>query len=261
MRISNLLKQTLPFLMITAFCGCSAMLKMELKDRNESEIWQQVRDNTGHLTDFFGHTELTVESGYMGVPVEAKIYYRAPDWITLRTYGPMGLKLLEASLQKNQFQVYSVFTNEYFTGCLDSVDVSRRFKLPLPGLDLRSAWQDLFNPQKPEGTMKDLRKSGRYYILTYPINDGWREVWIDGRKMLIARENILDKEGILKYYLSYDKYKSREQVRFPRKIEMGDIDRGVKLTIATDKFKVNSDIAESDMMLSVPPEAKRMKLE
>jgi len=259
-KLSNLLKWAAPVLLAAGISGCSSMLKMELKNRPESEIWQKVRDNTGQLIDFYGHTEITLESGYMGLPIEAKVYYRTPDWITLRTYAPMGIKILEASLQKNQFQVYSVFTNEFFSGCLDSVDIASRFKMPLPGIDLRSAWQDLFNPQKPEGMMTEMRTSGRYYIMKYPAKTGFREIWIEGRKMLISRVNLLDEKGVLKYYISYDNYKGKENVKFPRKIEMGDIDRGVKLSIVTDEFEINSNVAESDMMLSVPVEAKRVKL-
>ena len=96
--------------------------------------------------------------------------------------------------------------------------------------------------------------------MTYPLEDGFREIWVNGKKMLIYRENILDADGLLKYYLSYDRYKKRNGVRFPRMIEMGDIDQGVKISIETKKFEVNSNIAESDMILSVPPEVRRIEL-
>ena len=246
--------------LIVLFNGCSVFLRTDLKDRKESEIWEVVRKNSGVVRDFYAHADLTIESGFRSIPVDIKIYFLFPDWLTFRAYGPMNLKLVEASLQKNRFQVYSLFTSEFFSGNLDSVKIGSRFKLPLPELDIRNAWQRVFNPQQPEEKLGEIRKSGKYYILTYRLENGFREIWIDGRKMLIYRENTLDSDGALKYYLSYYRYKRKDGVRFPSLIEMGDIDQGVKISIETKKFEVNSNIAESDMILSVPPEVKRIEL-
>jgi outer membrane lipoprotein-sorting protein len=194
------------------------------------------------------------------VPVEAKIFYRAPDWITIRTYGPMGIKLVEASLQKNRFQVYSLFTNEFFSGNLDSVNLATRFKLPLPNMDMRTAWQRLFNYTRPQETQIEVRNSGKFYILSYTQEQNLHEIWVDSRKMLVERENLLDSTGVLQYYTAYSRYKKRSGVRFPRHIEMGDIARGVKLKIEISDFKLNSSVSDADMMLSVPLEAKRVEL-
>ena len=249
------------FLLTTVilFNGCSIFTR-KLPERKAAEIWDKVRENTGTVVDFSAKSEVTIESGFKVIPVNAKIFFRAPDWITLRTYELIKLKLIEASLQKNNFQVYSLFTNEYFTGNLDSVDISQRFKLPLPDMDLRSAWLRLFNPLEPESKVAEVRENGNSYILVYPSGDLVREIWIDGSKMLVKRENVYNTEGSLKYYIAYDHYKKKNGVRFPRTIEMGDIDTGVRLTVETGKFEINQNVMDSDLLLSVPPSVQRIKL-
>ena len=247
------------FAALILFSGCSVFLK-KLPERKAEEIWDKVRKNTGTLVDFTAKSNLTLESGIKVIPISAQIFYRAPDWVTLKAYGPMKLKLIEASMQKNQFQVYSLFTNEFFTGNLDSVNISKRFKLPLPDLDVRSAWQRLFNPLEPESKIAEVRENKKYYILVYPTGEYTREIWVDGSKMLVSRENILDKDGILKYFIAYDLYKKKNGVRFPRSIEIGDIAMGVKLTIETGKFEINHEVMDSDMLLSVPHDAERIRL-
>ncbi len=240
--------------------GCTKFLKRELEDKKAPQIWKQVREKTGSLYDFYAKSELRIESGFRIIQVNSKIYYRSPDWITFRVFGPMNLKILEASIQKNRFQIYSLISNEYFTGNLDSVKISTRFKISLPDIDLRVAWQRLFNPQPPDQRLIQVRKSGKYYIMEYSSPKGIHEIWVDGKKMLISRENMLNQDRLLIYYIAYDEYKKKDGIRFPRRIEMGDIDQGVKLTFECTKFKVNQDITDADMMLSVPPEAKRIEL-
>ena len=239
--------------------GCSIFTR-KLSERKAAEIWDKVREKTGTVVDFSAKSDLTIESGFKVIPVDVKIFFRAPDWITLRTYGPMKMKLIEASLQKKNFQVYSLFTNEFFTGNLDSVDISKRFKLPLPDMDLRSAWLRLFNPLEPEGKVAEVREKGKDFILVYAAGEWVREIWIHGGKMLVTRENVYDASGTLKYYVTYDHYKKKNGVRFPRLIEMGDIDAGVRLTVETRKFEINQNVMDSDLLISVPPDVQRIRL-
>ena len=241
------------------FVSCTKQLK-KLPDMNEAEIWREVHSNIGVISDFKGEVELKIESGIVNVPLQATIYFRTPDWLTVRTYGPIGMKLLEASLQGEQFQVYSPFTNEYVAGSLDSVDLATAFKLPVPNLDLRSAWTRLFTLIKPANTAAEIRKSGSYYILVYATDNGFHEVWVNSKNMLIDKENLTNKEGRLQNYISLSKYKKHQGVRFPREIEIGDIAKGVKLSITTREFKVNSDLSDSEMMLSVPPNVNKTNL-
>lgn len=239
--------------------GCSKQLKI-LPEMTENEIWKQIHSKAGALQDFEGEVELEIESGILNMPLQAKIVYRTPDWLTVRTYGPIGMRLVEASLQGDQFQVYSPFTNEFISGSLDSVNLSSAFKLPIPNLDLRSAWTRLFTLVKPSDTPAEIKKSGEFYILVYTVDKGFHEIWVDSKKMLISRENLTDKEGVLLNYISFDKYKKHGGARFPRMIEIGDIHKGVKLSIKTLQFDVNCDIRDSDMMLSVPANVKRTHL-
>ena len=240
--------------------GCSYILHRPLQPLTEAEIWEQVHKNTGSVNDFNCKAQLILESGIRRIPVSAELYYRYPDWITLRTFAPMGFRIIEATLQKNRFQVYSIISNEYITGNLDSVDISSRFKLPLPSIDLRNAWKRLFNPDRPFDTPGEVKTVGRYYVLSYAHSNSIHEIWVDGRKMLVDRENVLDQEGILIYYMSYSGYKKKSGIRFPRNIEIGDIDRGVKLTIDIDKFKVNTNFSDAKMMISVPTDVNRREL-
>lgn len=241
------------------FTGCARQLK-KLPDMTETEIWKEVHSNIGVIRDFKGEVELKIESGIVNIPLKATMYFRTPDWLTVRTYGPIGMKLVEASLRGEQFQVYSPFTNEFVTGSLDSVDLATAFKLPVPNLDLRSAWTRLFTLVKPASSPAEIRKSGKYYILVYSAEDGFHEIWVNSKNMLIDRENLTDKEGKLLNYISLSKYKKRHGVRFPRQIEIGDIAKGVKLSITTTEFAVNGDISDSEMMLSVPTNVNRTNL-
>jgi hypothetical protein len=86
------------------------------------------------------------------------------------------------------------------------------------------------------------------------------EIWVNAKKMLIERENLLDSTNVIQGYFAYSRYKKKSGVRFPRQIEIGDIPRGVKLTITTRKFKVNSQLSDTDLILSVPPNANRINL-
>lgn len=258
MKIQAAVISTLCLMAVLSGCAKYAAIKFPLP--TEAEIWEEVYRNTGSIQDFQGEAELTIESGFRIIPVQAKIYFRNPDWLTVRTYGPMGLKLIEASLQSQRFQVYSPFTNEYITGSLDSVNLATTFKLPFPNLDLREAWTRLFNPTKPHNRPAEVRSAGKFYILSYEQEDIIHEIWVNSKKMLIDRENLLDSTGVMLGYMAFSKYKKRTGARFPRKIEIGDIPRGVKLTIETHKFKLNSNIPDSEMMLSVPPTADRINL-
>lgn len=245
---------------VISFTGCSSLLHKEPVKMNTEEIMKLVRERIGALTTLHSNAEITFESGFRLIPVNAKLYFTAPDWLTVRAYGPMNLKIVEFSLQKNTFQVYSLFTNEFFTGNLDSVDVSKSFKMPMPDIDLRSVYSHIFCPQDIVNARSEVRIEGKYYIISFADSNSFREVWINSRKMLIERENFLDSQKVLKYYIAFGDYKKKSGVRFPRKIEIGDIDRGVKLTIESKDFKINDSVKESDMMLSVPPDAKRMEL-
>jgi len=246
--------------MIIIVNGCSFILHRPLQPLSETEIWEQVHKNTGSISDFNCEAQLILESGIRRIPVNAELYYRYPDWITIRTFAPFGFKIIEASLQKNRFQVYSLISNEYITGNLDSVDISTRFKLPLPNIDLRNVWKRLFNPDRPYDVPAEIKRIGKYHVLSYAQGEHFHEIWVDGRKMLVNRENMLDKEGILTYYMSYSGYKKKSGVRFPRNIEIGDITRGVKLTIDIDKFKVNTHFSDAKMIISVPTDVIRKEL-
>jgi len=240
--------------------GCSYRGAQKLPQKTETEIWEEVYSRSGSIQDFEGLAELTIESGIKVIPIQARIFFKVPDWLTVRTFGPMGLKLVEASLQANKFQVYSPFTNEYITGSLDSVNLSTRFKIPFPQLDIRSAWMRLFSPKPPDEQSGIIKTERKYYILSYPSDNNIHEIWIDSKKMRISRENLLDKNGILKGYIAYSNYKKKSGVRFPRIIEIGDIPMGVKLTIDIDHFKINSSVPDSDLMLSVPANVTRVNL-
>ena len=246
--------------MIIIVNGCTFILHRPLQPLSETEIWEQVHKNTGSISDFNCEAQLILESGIRRIPVNAELYYRYPDWITIRTFAPFGFKIIEASLQKNRFQVYSLISNEYITGNLDSVDISSRFGLKLPNIDFRKAWKRLFNPDRPYNTPAEIKRVGKYYVLSYFQDEFINKIWVDGRKMLIDRENTLDQDGILIYYMSYSQYKKKSGVRFPRHIEFGDIHRGVKLTIDTIKFNVNTDFSDANMMISIPANAIRKDL-
>ena len=242
------------------FWGCASFMPKDLPERSEIDIWNTIHKNTGSITDFQCKGMLTIESGIRKIPVEAELFFRYPDWITIRTYTPIGMKIIEASLQKDQFKVYSIFTNEFFSGNIDSIDLNRRFKMSLPNVDLRNAWRRLFNPDKPYDIPAEVKKLGKYYILSYRQENIIHEIWVDGKKMLVERENVLDEDGILTSYVFYSRYKKRSGVRFPRTIEIGDINGGVRLTIEIDNFKVNSSFSDAKMMISVPADAIRIDL-
>ena len=241
--------------------GCAEKGLKKLPEMTESQIWQEVHHNVGSIQDFSGSAELTVESGIKVISIQAEVKFKMPDWLTVRTFGPMGLRLVEASLQGNKFKVYSPFTNEYITGSLDSVDLSTSFKLPFPNLDIRAAWVRLFNPSRPESAPASVRAAGKYYILSYQTTDGFHEIWVDSRKMNLNRENLLDSQGVVEGYIAYSKYMKKKGIRFPRLIEIGDIPMGVKLTIEMQKFRVNEDLADSEMMLSIPPNVNRINIQ
>jgi len=240
--------------------GCAQKRVEVAPPPSSSRIWQEVRRNTGSLLTFKGKAEALVETGFRRIPVNLDIFYRHPDWLTLRAYAPIGMKLVEMSFQKQKFIVYSPFTNEYVTGILDSVNIGKRFKLPVPDFDLRRIWEDLYHPVAQNQEPTRITNSGKYYVLSYPQAKGFREIWIHRKKMLIYRENQLDSTGAIMQYLSFSNYKARAGARFPRLIEIGDLNLGVKLTIETDRFEINPDIKETDLMISVPPEVKRIEI-
>jgi outer membrane lipoprotein-sorting protein len=228
--------------------------------KDEKAIWAEVRNRNGTIADFKCESaKLTLESGFRVFPVNAHIYFRYPDWLTFRIFGPMNLKFVEASLQANQFQIYSPFTKEYITGSLDSVDLGTRFKIPLPDLDLRNAWSRLFNPTPFDAPVTETKIAGSYYILTYNFANRTHEIWIDGKNRSIYMENVKDSEGKLLANVTYTRYKKRSQVRFPRTIEFNDY-RGVKLTLEMNKFDINCHLSDADLMISVPADAQKIEL-
>lgn len=245
---------------IGLFTGCAKRVTEVGELPVSEEILRATHKNTGVLRGFKAKSEITIESGFRRITVQADIYYRHPDWLTLRAYAPMGMKLVELSLQKQRFMIYSPFTNEYVTGALDSVNFSRRFKLPLPNYDLREVWSELYSGVGRGNEPARINRLGKYYVLSFEKGNGFKEIWIHRSKKLIFRENRIDSTGAVKRYLAFSRYKKKSGANFPRRIEIGDIDLGVKLTIETGKFDINPDFLEAEMMLSVPPDVNRIEL-
>ncbi len=251
---------TIVFSTLLLFAGCTRW-GAELKPPPPADkIWSEVRNNTGSIIGFKGKAEMTIETGFRSIPVNAEVLYIHPDWLTLRAFAPMGMKLVELSMQKQRFMVYSPFTNEFVTGDIDSVNFSRSFKLPIPNYDLRDVWHSLYSPQAQKQKPSRIVNSGKYNVLVYPCEEGQREIWIHRKKGLIYRESLTDSAGVIKRYIAFSRYKKKSGVNFPREIEIGDIDLGVRLTIETRKFYINPDIPESEMMISVPPEVNRIEM-
>lgn len=242
------------------FSGCAVFQRGHLPLKSEEQIWAEVKKNNGVIHDFWGKGRITLETGYSVIPVSAEITFREPDWLVVRTSGPMSLKLVEFSLKGDRFQIYSPFTYEHVTGCLDSVDINTAFRIPLPGIDIRSIWTRFFNPVPPNSQVVKTARMGGSYVLSYDSGNMVHEIWVKAKKMNVERENIFTRDGALIGYFQFKNYKKKSGTSFPRTIEIGDIEGGVKLTLEIDKFKINEGVSESQMNLMIPPGVDKIQL-
>ncbi|MBL7191111.1 DUF4292 domain-containing protein [bacterium] len=248
------------FLISALFQSCAVFRRAEPPAKSEKQIWDEVRKECGVIHDFWGKCNITLETGYSVIPVTAEVVFREPDWLVVRTSGPMNIKLVEFALKGDKFQIYSPFTNEYVSGHLDSVDFSTAFKAPVPNIDIRTVWIRFFNPLPPDYKITNLGSYGGDYVLMYESEKVKHEIWVKSGKMRIERENIFNKDNELLGYYTFSNFKKRSGNIFPRKIEIGDIDGGSMLTLEFGIHKINEGVNESQLNLIVPPGTNRIYL-
>ncbi|MBN1351619.1 DUF4292 domain-containing protein [candidate division KSB1 bacterium] len=250
-------------LLVSVFISisCSPSLrkkKLSVDQINPRELKDSVDRNFLNLQTLRGRARLQIQMKDFAYEANSEVKIRMPDSLFLKIEVIFGIDVGFFFGNREQFALYSPQDNIFYTGSIDSLDLSKFFQIDLTYDDLLEAFAG--TPVIVPGKTTKIALDDGNYKLSSVTQNGLHRYWIDPDKSVIKKYQFYDRTGTLQIEKHYRRFKKYKDIYLPQIIQIKKPAKNQYFSLFYTSHEVNKNISPDEFQMNVPENARWIKL-
>ncbi len=261
MKIPPFLRLPLVVLLATFFNNCAVGTKNRPPDLSQVSpqlIQAKVARNFSKLRSFEGKARVIIELPGEGYQGSSKIFINFPDSVFIKTEAILGIDIGALFIDARIFGAYAPRENILYYGEARTLDLRDFLQVEIATDALISVLTGL--PQIPHDatTALALAWDDNSYLLSVKHKNGMEKYWIDPKKYIVVKTELLDDNGALVMTGEYKRAKTKNGIVLPQTIRITRPAARERFTVYYTSQKLNKTIPSPQFQLKTANNAKRV---